>query len=122
MKKNREVITRAFFNLMEKWQLKRDEEAQLLGWNYKEKRTRIEAMRNGKAIDQDRDKLERMIDLINIHKSLRILFPHDRQAVYDWVKIKRDRFGNHSALELMFENGKEGIRAIRHYLDYERSH
>lgn len=118
----RGVLTRGFFGLVDKWELTREEEAQLLGWTYQEKRTKLDNMRAGKTnLPQDRDKVERVIDLLNIHKSLRVLFPYDRTSVYQWVKIPRERFGNHSALEVMLEDGKEGISAIRQYLDHERT-
>lgn len=120
--KLRTTLTEAFFALTDHWKLSRQEEAQLLGWDYNEKRTALDAMRKGKSIiNKDQDKIERMIDLVNIHKSLRVLFPTDRQAVYNWIKIKRERFGGFSALEVMLSDGKKGITAIRHYLDYERT-
>lgn len=120
--KSREVLTRAFFELTAHWGLSRSQEAKLLGWDYDERRTAIDAMRKGKSvIGKDEDKLERMIDLVNIHKSLRILFPYDRDAVYQWVKVKRERFGGYSALDVMLEAGKQGIAAIRRYLEYERT-
>lgn len=122
--KVRKALTEAFFNLTRHWDLTREEEARLLGWDYREKRSKLDYMRKGRSVlDRDRDKLERIVDLINIHKSLRILFPHpsERRAVYDWVKIKRERFGGYSALDIMLEEGKEGIAAIRRYLDFERT-
>lgn len=119
---SRKALTKAFFALTAHWDLSRNEEARLLGWTYGEKRTTLDAMRKGKtAIDNDADKLERMIDLVNIHKCLRVLFPYDRSAVYAWVKTKRDRFGGYSALDVMLEDGKAGIAAIRHYLEHERT-
>ena len=118
----REALTQAFFNLTSHWQLSRQQEARLLGWSYTEKRSTLDSLRKGKTIiDKDQDKVERLIDLVNIHKSLRILFPNSRDDAYEWVKIKRERFGGFSALDIMLENGKPGIRAIRRYLDYERT-
>lgn len=122
--KTRKALTEAFYNLIRHWDLSRQEEAKLLGWNFKPKRATLDAMRKGKTIlDDDQDKIERVIDLINIHKSLRILFPNpaDRHRVYEWVKVKRDRFGGHSALDIMLSEGKTGIHAIRRYLDHERT-
>lgn len=125
--KSRKALTEAFFNLAQHWDLSRQEEAQLLGWNYSGdsgKRGTLDPMRKGQSIlPDDQDKIERVIDLINIHKSLRVLFPAsgDRRQVYDWVKVKRERFGGHSALDIMLSEGKIGIHAIRRYLDYERT-
>ena len=115
-----EALTEAFFNLCSHWNLARQEEASLLGWDYAEKRTKIDSLRKGKTIlEKDQDKIGRIIDLINIHKSLRVLFPYDRSAVYEWVKIPRERFGGHSALDIMISEGRMGIAAIRQYLDHE---
>lgn len=122
--KARTALTEAFFSLAKHWGLTRKEEALLLGWDYPAMRSRLDAMRTGKTIlDTDRDKLERVIDLVNIHKSLRILFPQasSRRQVYGWILEKRERFGGHSALDVMLEEGKEGISAIRHYLEFERT-
>ena len=48
-------------------------------------------------------------------------FPKSWSGVYEWVKVKRERFGGYSALDVMLEDGKEGIHAIRCYLDHERT-
>ena len=122
--KTRKALTEAFFNLTKHWELTRQEEARLLGWNYERKRATLDAMRKGQTIvDDDEDKIERLTDLINIHKSLRILFPDpvSRRQVYEWIKVKRERFGDHSALDIMLSEGKIGIHAIRRYLDHERT-
>ena len=122
--KTRRALTEAFYNLVKHWDLSRQEEAKLLGWNYKPKRATLDAMRKGKTIlEDDEDKIERVVDMINIHKSLRILFPTpvDRHRVYEWIKVKRERFGGHSALDIMLSEGKSGIHAIRRYLDHERT-
>ena len=118
----RAALAKSFFKLTELWGLTREEEAGLLGWIYREKRTLLDNLRKGKtSLCSDRDKFERLVDLLNIHKSLRLLFPYDRKAVYEWIKIPRERFGGHNALQIMLEDGKEGISAIRRYLDYERT-
>lgn len=118
----RRALTKAYFNLVKHWELSNEETARLLGWTYENKRTKIENMRrNVTALPLDQDKFERVRDLINIHKTLRILFPNQRNLVYQWVKVPRERFGGHSALDVMLEDGQVGIAAIRQYLDYERT-
>lgn len=117
------IITKAFFNLTSHWQLTREEEASLLGWDYQQKRTTLDSLRKGKTfMDRDDDKIERIVDLINIHKCLRVLFPYNREDVYAWVKKSRERFGGFSALHIMLTQGRWGIMAIRHYLENERTH
>ena len=118
----RYALNKAFFNLTKHWQLSNEQIARLFGWTYSSKRTKLDNMRAGKTpLPEDQDKFERVQDLINIHTSLRVLFPNRRKLVYEWVKVPRERFGGYSALDIMLEDGKSGISAIRRYLDYERT-
>lgn len=118
----RKVLTKAFFNLVKHWELSNQQQANLLGWNYSSSRTKIDAMRRGKSsLENDMDKINRVVNLVNVHKCLRVLFPANREEVYSWVKIPRERFGNHSVLDIMIENGSFGIAAIRQYLEHERT-
>jgi hypothetical protein len=118
---NHPAFSKAFCRLMEHWSVTNEEMAQLLGWSYKIHRTRIDNLYKGHSLPFDRDKFERVRDLLNIHKSLRILFPNQRDLVYHWVKVPRERFGGYSALDIMLTDGKSGISAIRRYLDHERT-
>ncbi len=112
----------AFFKLADHWGLTNEETARLLGWSYGNKRTKIDNMRDGNTpLPADQDKFKRVTDLVNIHKSLRVLFPNERKLVYEWVKVPRERFGGYSALDVMLEDGQIGIAAIRRYVDYERT-
>ena len=118
----RRALSKAFFKLSDHWDLTNEQTARLLGWTYSSKRTKIDNMRKGATgLPEDQDKFERVRDLINIHKSLRVLFPNQRKLVYEWVKVPRERFGGYSALDVMLEDGQVGIAAIRRYLDYEQT-
>ena len=118
----RQALTKAFFQIVEKWKLTNEQKSQLLGWTYAHKRSVIDAMKRGdKAVDLDLDKLQRMIEVLHIHKNLRILFPHQRNFVYEWVHEKRERFGNFSAIDMMLTDGLLGMAAVRRYLDYVRT-
>ncbi|MEZ4705061.1 MAG: hypothetical protein R3A11_07755 [Bdellovibrionota bacterium] len=118
----RKSLSKAFFAILDHWNLTNEEKANLLGWNYEKKRHTIDAMKNGKKeVEWDEDKIRRMVEVINIHKSLRLLFPSNQKSLYGWVKKKRARFGMHSALDIMIEDGLFGIIAIRRYLDHVRT-
>jgi hypothetical protein len=120
--KKLKVLTKAFFGILENWQLSNNDKAKLLGWEYEHKRYVIDEMRKGqRAIDQDDDKITRIIEIINIHKSLRLLFPYDLDLAYQWITEKREVFNRHSALDIMKAEGIMGITAIRKYLDHART-
>ena len=119
--KNRTILTKAFFGILKNWNLTNDQEAKLLGWSYGQKRSKIDALKKGGAMEDDQDKLDRIREIINIHKNLRMLFPYQNDLAYQWIHEKRERFGNHTALDVMMEDGLLGIKAIRRYLDHVRT-
>jgi hypothetical protein len=57
---------------------------------------------------------------LGIHKSPRIIFPHDHELAYRWISTPNRRFGGMPPLEIMKQHGFEGILAVRRYLDFER--
>ena len=54
-----------------------------------------------------------------IHKSLRLLFPHDRDLAYRWMTQPNRRLGERP-VDLILEHGFEGLLAVRRYLDFQR--
>jgi len=58
--------------------------------------------------------------LFAIHKSLRLLFPHNKRICYSWVKMCNRDFDNQRPLEVMMREGIEGMERVSRYLDEER--
>jgi hypothetical protein len=63
--------------------------------------------------------LDRVGHLLGIHKSLRILFPHDRDLAYRWMTTPNRRLGGRP-VDVALDRGFEGLLALRRYLDFER--
>jgi hypothetical protein len=104
--------------LFDHWQLCAPDQASLLGLSSASRAT-VARYRNGEPLADNTDLLARAGHLLGIHKSLRILFPHDRDLAYRWVCTPNRRFGERKPLETM-KQGYEGILAVRRYLDFER--
>lgn len=49
--------------------------------------------------------------MLCIHKTLRIIFPHDRDLAYKWVSIPSRRFEGKKPLEIMTRD-YEGLLAV----------
>ena len=94
------------------------EQSALLGLSAASRST-LSRYRAGEPLADSRDLIDRAGHLLGIHKSLRILFPHDRDLAYRWVSAPNRRFGERPPLELM-KQGFEGLLAVRRYLDFER--
>ena len=67
----------------------------------------------------NRDLLERAGHLLGIHKSLRMLFPHDLDLAHRWMTQPNRQLGARP-VDLVIEHGFEGLLAVRRYLDFQR--
>jgi len=104
--------------LLEHWQLSATEQAAVLGLSPASRST-LTRYRNGEPLADSRDLLDRTAHLLGIQKSLRILFPHDRDLAYRWMTRPNRRLGARP-IDIVLEHGFEGLLAIRRYLDFQR--
>lgn len=116
-------IGRVFWNLMKHWQMSPAEQALLLGVKYHA--TKLKGWRAQNIIPQDPDKFIRVGQLIGIHKNLRILFPYNRRAAYNFMKTpQKFLFNNKAPIEIIKAGGEiysyANIAAIRRRLDQAR--
>ena len=104
--------------LLSHWKLSSAEQAQVLGLS-KGSRSTLVRYRSGEPLADNRDLLDRAGHLLGIHKSLRILFPHDRDLAYQWMTQPNARLGSRP-VDVILEHGFEGLLALRRYLDFQR--
>jgi transcriptional regulator with XRE-family HTH domain len=104
--------------LLEHWGLTAAEQAEVLGLSTGSRST-LGRYRNGEPLADNRDLLDRAGHLLGIHKSLRLLFPHDRDLAYRWMTQPNLRLGRRP-VDVVLEQGFEGLLAVRRYLDFER--
>ena len=105
--------------LLEHWRLPATEQAELLGLSAGNRST-LARYRRGEPLADSRDLLDRAGHLLGIHKSLRILFPHDRDLAYRWMSTRNKAFDNLSPVEVVKEWGFAGLLMVRGYLDHAR--
>ena len=105
--------------LFDLWALQLPEQAALLGLS-PESHSTLARYRKGEPLAPSRDLLERAGHLLAIHKSLRIMFPNNRDLAYRWVTTPNRRFGGKRPMDVMQESGFLGIVMVRRYLDFER--
>jgi transcriptional regulator with XRE-family HTH domain len=105
--------------LFDRWQVAPADQAMLLGLSPASRST-LARYRRGEPLADSADLLARVGHLLGIHKSLRIIFPHDRDLAYRWISAPNRRFEGAAPLEVIRRFGYEGILAVRRYLDFER--
>jgi hypothetical protein len=104
--------------LLEHWHLTAAEQAEILGLSPGSRST-LARYRGGEPLADNRDLLDRAGHLLGIHKSLRLLFPRDRDLAYCWMTQPNRRFGTRP-VDLVIEHGFEGLLSVRRYLDFQR--
>jgi len=112
-------LARMIVSLFEHWELTPADQAMLLGLSPGSRST-LSRYRRGEPLADSADLIARVGHLLGIHKSLRILFPHDRDLAYRWIASANRRFDGATPLEVIKRYGYEGILAVRRYLDFER--
>jgi hypothetical protein len=114
----RSRLARLVTRLFELWGLTLPEQAGLLGLS-RSNRASIARYRSGEPLADSRDLLDRASCLLGIHKTLRILFPQNRDLAYRWMTSLNRRLGQRP-VDLVLERGFEGLLAVRRYLEFER--
>lgn len=115
-KKTAVVALKTFFNIMDKWGVKNEQQIVLLGrpssgtfFNWKK----------GKVASLQVDTLERISYVIGIYKTLGLLFPTRAQADA-WPKKANQAFDRQTALEYIIKGSMVHLINLRRYLDAQR--
>lgn len=121
-KEEAQVIAKAFWNLVKKYELTHDEVMLLFGKNFDPKT--IAKFKESSSLPEGHDAMIRAIHILGIHNSLRVVYPHNPSLVYSWMKHKESNLKNLSPLEFIKESGIKSLSAIiflRNLLDYKRT-
>jgi len=116
----RGALAKMVMTLLEHWKLSTEDQAALLGIATSN-RAALSNYRKGKPIGTSRDHYERVGHLLGIHKSLRLLFPQNRELAYRWMTTRNRAFENRSPVEVIKEWGFAGLLMVRGYLERARN-
>ncbi|MCG6937758.1 MAG: MbcA/ParS/Xre antitoxin family protein [Gammaproteobacteria bacterium] len=117
--RDRGSLAKMIMQLFSLWDLSSEDSLALLGMS-PDNRSALSRYRQGKPLASNRDLLERVGHLLAIHKNLRLLFPHERDKAYGWVKRRNRAFDGMTPIEAIREYGFAGILMVRAYLDRVR--
>ena len=112
------AMLRAFFNLVERWELSDRQARVLVGGPAARTYARWKAG-HGVPSRISRDTRERLSILMGIYMSLRYLF-RDPARGYRWLCKPNEAFGGQPALHRLLAGSIEDLAAVRAYLDVQR--
>ena len=116
---DRGALAKMVMTLLSHWRLSTEDQAALLGIA-PSNRAALARYQNGSPIGTNRDQLDRVGNLLGIHKNLRVLFPHNRELAYRWMTTRNKAFDNYTPVEVIKEAGFTGLLMVRSYLDCAR--
>lgn len=118
-KADRAELAKMTMRLFEHWQLPTEDQLSLLGLSTTN-RGALARYRKGEPLAPNRDLLERVGILLGIHKSLRLLFPRNRELAYTWMTQRNRAFEGMTPIEAIKQWGFTGLLMVRAYLDKAR--
>ena len=116
---DRKAVSSMLMRLFDHWQLSTEEQLDAVGFS-PTNRAVLARYRRGEPIAASRDTLERAGHLLGIHKNTRLLFPHDRELAYAWIKTRNRAFDNRTPIDVIREFGFAGLLMVLAYLDRAR--
>ena len=102
--------------LFELWNLTTTEKLAALGLSTTN-RSALSRYKRGQSILNSRDRLDRVGNLLAIHKNLRLLFPQNTELAYAWMKTRNKALQGNTPIATIVELGFPGLLIVRSYLD-----
>jgi hypothetical protein len=118
-KSDRAELAKMAMSLFTHWRLSTEDQLSLLGLSTSN-RGALSRYRRGEPLAPNRDLLERVGILLGIHKSLRLLFPRNRDLAYSWMTQRNRAFEGMTPVEAIKQWGFSGLLMVRAYLDKAR--
>lgn len=118
-KTDRSALAKMIMVLFAHWEISSEDQLALLGLSTTN-RGALTRYRKGEPLAPNRDLLERAGILLGIHKSLRLLFPQNRELAYAWMSQRNRAFSGMTPVEVIKQWGFPGLLMVRSYLDRAR--
>lgn len=97
---------------MSEWRLTPANQLRLLGLSIRSTKS-LYRYRHGSPLAPRRDTLERAGRLLEIYRSLRLLYPKNPELRKQWFTSANDHFDNRSPLAIAVKYGISGMNKIR---------
>ena len=118
-REGRAALAKMVIRLFELWKISTQDQTILLGLSGSG-RMSIMRYRKGGPLADNRDLLDRVGNLLAMHRSLRLLFPRNKDLAYKWISTPNRAFEDKSPIEIIRQDGFLGLLIVRRYLDFER--
>ena len=117
-KERRQALAKMATRLFDHWKLSIPDQAAMLGFSESSLAT-IMRYRKGAPLADRIDLIDRAVNLLAIHSTLRVLFPQNRDLVYKWPTTPNKAFRGLSPVQFIKDEGFMGLVVIKRHLDFQ---
>ena len=111
------LITKSVMKILDNWELDSFQIISILGLPDKTPKRNINKYRNNLSFPYEKEIFERLEHIIGISDALRTTFPRNQHMASGWLKTEHRRFNNKAPIEVIIQEGLNGLRKIRSELD-----
>ncbi|MGV6809643.1 MAG: MbcA/ParS/Xre antitoxin family protein [bacterium] len=112
------LLTESMINYLDEWKLSPEQMINILGLPENTKSRHLQQYRSmSKALPQTDDTMKRIEHIRGIADALRTTFPFSNQMRYLWLRKPHRRFSRQRPLEVILNDGVEGLVRVRMEVD-----
>jgi uncharacterized protein (DUF2384 family) len=112
------LLTESIINYLDEWKLSPEQMVNILGLPKSTKSRHVQQYRNmSKALPQTDDTMKRIDHIRGIADALRTTFPFSNQMRYLWLRKPHRRFSRQRPLEVILNEGVDGLVRVRMEVD-----
>lgn len=109
--------TREVLAIIEDWHIPHAEQPALLGLPDSVRYRHLDRYRSDTPLPDDPETEQRIDHLLGIAEALFTTFPRNPRMAPVWMRSKCRQFGGRRPMDLLTEDGLEGLEAVRSHLD-----
>lgn len=114
---DRTLLTRAIMNILDTWGMQAAEQVAILDLPEKTPKRMLRRYREDTPFPDTPEVMKRLEHIVGIADALRTTYPHNPAMGSIWMRRTNNRFQNKSPLQLIYDEGLDGILKIRTHLD-----
>jgi len=114
---NNSEIARTILSIFQSWGISPADQIKLLGLPSGSRSRVLTKYRNGFPLPDNEECTMRVAYLFAIQNAVSSLFPHNAKAADYWITTQFDYFVNHTPLEIILNEGVDGMKRVLNYLN-----
>jgi hypothetical protein len=113
-----QALASLLIKLLDAWKLEPEQQVQLLGLPEKTRLRALSRHKAGEPLPDDGQLLQRAQHLVAIDQALHVSFPTNAAMANYWVTTENSYFGGRTPLQIMLDEGDDGIVQVRAHLEH----